>query len=356
MQDYASVVVPRLRTRTKVGLSMGLQRRAGFPFSVSYFDSSVAPQALADERVMAVIGFGSNTQIDTQDPRQLTLGLSELGERSTVEVWYSEHPLQTRHTNGIYCVYNEQVLLAHLLLDEGDYPDLDSATYAAYRRIFTFIQRQGYPYLLRVWNYFSDINFDQQGLERYRAFCLGRYRVLAEEMANFEVRLPAACAIGTQAGGLLVYFLAAKVPGIQIENPRQMSAFHYPPQYGPKSPSFSRSVMMDWGRAERHLYISGTASIVGHATYHAQDPLAQAQEIQHNLEALLEHAGRYARTQFQFSLLKIYVRPGIALAALRDVITRRFNPAIPLVFLQADICRTDLLVEIEGMAIGMDKG
>jgi chorismate lyase/3-hydroxybenzoate synthase len=321
----------------------------GSPFSIAYLDSSQTLQTLADEQVMAVIWFGSTTQVYVDDPRQFTVGLPELGESGTVEVWYSPRPLQTGSAAGIRYACNEDVLLAHLLVEETDYPDLDTATYAAYRQILAFIHRQGYPYLLRVWNYFPDINFVSNGLERYRAFCQGRHRALAAELIDFDALLPAACAIGTHTAGLLIYFLAAKQPGVQIENPRQISAFHYPPRYGPKSPSFSRSILKTWGATQRHLYISGTASIVGHATCHTQDLTAQLQETLTNLEALLEQAGRQGQTPLRLALLKVYVRPAVAVTGLRDLIARRFGPAIPTLFLQADICRRNLLVEIEGI-------
>jgi len=324
------------------------------PFGIAYLDGASVQRALADERVMAAIRFGPTTHVDADDPRQWTVGLPELGGSGTAEVWYSQHPLQLGSAHGIGWACNEEVLLAHLLIEAAAGAALDRATDAAYRRIFPFIRRQGYPYLLRVWNYFPDINLNENGLERYRAFCQGRHRALVAQSGDFAQGLPAACALGTRRGGLLVYFLAAKVPGVQIENPRQVSAFHYPPQYGRKSPAFSRSVMVSWGTIGRHLLISGTASIVGHATHHAGDPHAQWHETLNNLEALLDRAGRQARTPLRLSLLKAYVRDGIDVAILRDTLVRRLDPAIPILFLRADICRGDLLVEIEGLASGTD--
>ena len=151
-------------------------------------------------------------------------------------------------------------------------------------------------------------------------------------------------------GGLRLYALAGREAGEQIENPRQISAFHYPPEYSPRSPSFSRAVLSRSGDGECRLYISGTASVVGHASRHS-DLIAQLDETLVNLAALLAEAGRRAATPLQPALLRVYVRPDYDPAPLRERINQAFGRAAPMMFLQADICRQELLIEIEGLAV-----
>ena len=327
---------------------------ASAPFSIAYLNGSRLQEALADNRVMAVIRFAAQTQV-TADPRLFTAGLPELDGRDTIEVWRSLYPLQTGITESIRFVYNDTVLFAHHLIEEHDFPDLSSAAHAAYLRIFSFIRQQGYPYLCRVWNYYPHINQDDDGLERYQAFCHGRYQALEASIKNFEAKLPAACAIGTRSPGLLIYFLATKQPGLQIENPRQVSAFRYPRQYGPRSPSFSRALLKRWNEAESHLYISGTSSIVGHATQHAQNLPAQLEETLSNLQVLIERANRHVTSPFRLALLKIYGRYGLDTDRLRTQIRQqigqRFAPQTPILLLRGDICRANLLIEADGIAI-----
>ena len=325
------------------------------PFSIAYRDIARLDSVLADEQVMAAIRFGAHNQANPADVCEFTVGLPELGGNHTLEVWYSRLPLQRGSTGGIQWAGNQEALLAHLLLEETAYPDLASTAYAAYRQLLAFVHRQGYPCLLRVWNYFPYINRSDNGLERYQAFCQGRHQALAAELSGFESMLPAACALGSQTPGLLLYVLAARQPGIQIENPRQLSAFRYPRQYGPKSPSFSRSILKPWGAAGgSHLYLSGTASIVGHVTHHRHDPIAQLHQSLLNVETLLEQARRRAQVPFRLALLKVYVRPPVGLVHLREPIVEQFGAELPLLFLQADICRSDLLVEIEGLGVSLD--
>ena len=150
--------------------------------------------------------------------------------------------------------------------------------------------------------------------------------------------------------GLRLYALAGRDAGEQIENPRQISAFHYPPEYGPRSPSFSRAVLKHWGNGCYHLYISGTASVVGHASRH--DHLkAQLDETLVNLATLLTEASRRAATSLHPALFRVYVRTDSDPAPLRERIVQAFGSAVPMVFLRGDICRRELLIEIEGLAV-----
>ena len=327
------------------------------PFSIDYLPGEDLDEVLADKRVLAVIRFGPTTRRHRRDPRLITVGLVEIRGQETIEVWRGTTPaVQVGTAGAIHFAHDDGVLFACLLVDEQPYPTLERATYDAYRRLRQFFQRSGYPFLPRVWNYLPRINTECGGLERYQAFCLGRHRALSVHARDFESTLPAACAIGTQSPGLLIYALGCKQPGRQIENPRQTSAFHYPRQYGPRSPSFSRAVLQQWGNAESHLYISGTASIVGHVTQHSQDPVAQGKEICVNLETLIANANGYLSTPLELTSLKVYSRHAHGLRALEDLISQRFGSYLPTLFLHGDICRSDLLVEIEGMAVAQGNG
>lgn len=318
------------------------------PFAVFFCDEAGVDRWLNDERLLALVRFGEPASTEP-DPRVSVVALAELGGTATAEIWLGARPAQIGITDGIRHASDGDVLFLHLHLDEYAPDALQPLTAVAYRRLFALARTLGYRHVLRIWNYFPQINREYEGLERYRAFCAGRHQALIAVLAEFETRLPAASAIGTQGPGLQLYGLAARQPGAQIENPRQVSAFHYPRQYGRRSPSFSRAVLKDWGEGREHLYISGTASIVGHASRHP-DLWPQLDETLANLEALLAEANRRAATPLDWALLKIYVRPDLDPTPLRDRIVQRFGADIPMLFLRADICRQELLIEIEGLA------
>ena len=131
--------------------------------------------------------------------------------------------------------------------------------------------------------------------ERYKLFCLGRARAFAAVHATSpDIGYPAASAVGKPRGvrTLQVCWLAGREAGTTLENPRQVSAYDYPRQYGPAAPSFSRAALTP----DPLLLISGTASIVGHASVHLGDVAAQLEETLANLDNLLRHAR--ARTGF----------------------------------------------------------
>lgn len=322
------------------------------PFTVTYRHATPAMDALDAERLLALIQFREPVATDL-DPRICRIPLIELGATVTSEVWLSPSPVHAGTMNGVGYAEDGEAAFLHLQLDEYAQDALQPLTAVAYRRLLTAAHTLGYPHILRAWNYFPNINQECVGLERYRAFCAGRHQALMAELADCAPHLPAACAIGTYRPGLRISALAARQPGIQIENPRQMSAFHYPPQYGRRSPSFSRAVLKTWGQRDCHLYISGTASIVGHASQH-HDLMTQLDETLLNLETLLAEAQRVAPAPLRLTLLKVYCRPELNPTPLRTSIVSALGADADLLFLHADICRRELLIEIEGMAVGGD--
>ena len=186
-------------------------------------------------------------------------------------------------------------------------------------------------------------------MERYRQFNVGRQDAFLSHGRSVIGNVPAACALGSAAGGLQIAFLAARAEPIGIENPRQVSAYHYPSQYGPRSPTFSRACLAHLGGRDL-LFISGTASIVGHRTLHEGDVAAQARECLHNIQAVIAEANRRAPgTDFRLDNLayKVYVRRPEDLVKVRHELTQFIQAPVSAVFLQADVCRADLLVEIE---------
>lgn len=229
---------------------------------------------------------------------------------------------------------------------------LQQVAHRVYARILRLLDAQGLPNIWRMWNYIADINAHVGALERYRQFNLGRGEAITAGVRE-QVRLaPAACALGVASGPLSVAFLAGSTPVVTVENPRQVSAYRYPRDYGPRSPDFSRAALVGLPEQEI-LFVSGTASIVGHQSVHLGDVRAQAAESLNNIAAVLDAASAKARGG-AFALrdlaYRAYVRHAADLAAVRQVLTERLGDA-PVVYLQADVCRADLLVEIEGQAI-----
>jgi len=216
---------------------------------------------------------------------------------------------------------------------------IESVTREAYAKLIADVRAAGYPYFLRMWNHVGGINdLDPDG-ERYQLFCAGRHDAFVEAGYHHNVDLPAASAVGMPGRGLVIYFLAAREPGVQVENPRQVSAYDYPPQYGAKSPSFSRLTV--WRET---VFVSGTSSVLGHETVHQGDVMAQLEETLRNIEVVLNRTGK---SMGDVAAAKTYLRH----ASDYERVARRLEGVFAAnLYLEADICRSNLLIEIEAVA------
>jgi len=283
-----------------------------------------------------------------------------LGTAATLlEVWRTAGSLECGRDGRVRHRSNGAVLFGSVEVSEREAPQgfaagtpLQWATALAYGEIFRCLGARGFPHLWRVWNYLPEINRETAGSERYRQFNAARQRAFHDAGRDLGPHIPAACALGLAPQcPLVVYFLAGARAAMPIENPRQVSAYRYPPQYGPASPMFSRATLS--GEASgATLLVSGTSSIVGHCTVHAGDVVAQTRETLANIRALLGEASRrVAGVRFALEQLvyKVYLRYEQDLRACAAELRGVLGPEVPIVYLRADICRPDLLVEIEAV-------
>lgn len=285
------------------------------------------------------------------------------GDDSICEVWQGHGGLTQGRSGAIHYRYDQDVLFGVIELDESGFnadankTPLQQATESAYDQVFTLLDALQFPYLFRFWNYIADINTHSFELERYRQFNLGRQDAFLSHGREVTGNVPAACALGFPSprlsqGPLTIAFLAGRVMPVSIENPRQISAYQYPQQYGPRSPTFSRASLVQLGPDEV-LFISGTASIVGHATLHPDDVIAQTRETMANIQAVLGEANTRTNTnQFNLTELhyKVYLRHAPDLDQVRAELKRIVGQPLHAIYLQADVCRPDLLLEIEATA------
>jgi chorismate lyase / 3-hydroxybenzoate synthase len=305
--------------------------------------------------VLGCLGYGdmvgSNVQVTT--PTLACEGFV-LSEPPYQDTWCTAGPLTHGQHQSIQWRSNGHWLFGVLSCDQAATQEpLATLTRRIYQAIFQTLSQTQCPHLLRVWTYVPHIHQEEHGLERYRCFNSGRQQAFLEaQQAAFE-GAPVACALGVQQGVFRMGFLAGRTPALAIENPRQVSAYHYPPDYGPHSPTFSRAALLPVGGGQVALLISGTSSIVGHRSLHVGDVRAQTQETLVNLQAVVDAA--HQRTSARFDLAQadctVYVRRRQDAAAVREcfgqIVGGSSYAAQQAVFVQADICRADLAVEIE---------
>jgi chorismate lyase / 3-hydroxybenzoate synthase len=251
-------------------------------------------------------------------------------------------------TAGIMLATQGDWLVGAALGEAGEEPE------AAAGRLYRGLLQAARGYTLcRIWNYVPQINEPNAlGLENYRAFCRGRSLAFEQELGEgFAQGLPAASGVGTGAEVLAVVFAASRLTPLHFENPLQLAAYDYPPEHGPRAPSFARAT-----RVGADVFISGTAAVRGHQSVAPGSTAAQLDCTLENLVAISRAcglgddlgAGR-ARARFW----KIYLRHTLDYAGVAQRLAEWLRPDDHVHYLLSDICRAELNVEIEVSVLGL---
>jgi len=226
----------------------------------------------------------------------------------------------------------------------------------------------GFDQVVRTWLYVNQITSGPEGHQRYHDLNRARtdfyrgVRLCAKNRAPRapETIYPASTGIGTRGAGIAMSCMAldSQRPDVflmPLENPQQTAAYHYGANYSPQSPKFSRAMAVVQGHFVTTL-VSGTASIVDTRTRHLGDIVRQTEQTIENIERLIapENFARHGlanagATLQNIAKLRVYVKHQHDYEKCREVCERRL-PRVPAIYLHADICRPDLLVEIEAVA------
>jgi chorismate lyase/3-hydroxybenzoate synthase len=298
---------------------------------------------------LAEFVFGADAK--ATGPRQIPVTLAQLGDDRRIERWSTDSPVTAGAHGDFSFVHDGDLLFASLVVPAEHCADMERVTRSGYLHLDHLLRKHGYPHWLRVWNYFADITGGEGEDERYRRFNAGRYSALSLS-SGLDRELPAASALGGDHGGFVLCCLAGKRSAVQIENPRQTSAADYPRRYGLRSPLFARAALIANGEGAQ-LLVSGTASILGHESVHVGDPGRQLEETARNFEALVETAlrsdgGRLQAARVRLESLKVYLRNAADYPSLLPPLRRLFAVDSEPLVLRADMCRPELLVEVEG--------
>jgi enamine deaminase RidA (YjgF/YER057c/UK114 family) len=243
-------------------------------------------------------------------------------------------------------------------------------TICSYQHLRRLLPRAGarFDQVLRTWLYLGGIVDDDGPVQRYQELNRARAEVyrhvpfLEDRLpeGNAGPAFPASTGIGTAGRSITLSALAVvsdadDVVAVPLENPRQTAAYHYGARYSAASPRFSRGLALCCG-ADTTLFISGTASITHSETRHPGDVEAQTHETLENITALIaeDNLGRHGLPGRGTSLdglgvVRVYVKRPADYATVRALCEQRLG-AVPASYVVADVCRADLLVEIEGIA------
>jgi len=240
-----------------------------------------------------------------------------------------------------------------------DAPVLRARVASAYLAMIRALEQlERYP--VRFWNFVPGIGDAMPAdLDRYMVFNAGRYDAYTERYGPQSITagtchsIGTASAVGIHGSDLSIHCLAMDRPGTPVENPRQTSAWRYSARYGPLPPCFSRATIVPM-RGRPHLLIGGTASVVGEDSRHPGDLEAQLDETLLNMEALVRTAGGPAGAHSspleQLIDLRVYLTSVTDADPVRRLLSQRCPHARTLEIVVAQVCRRELVVEIEGVA------
>lgn len=163
---------------------------------------------------------------------------------------------------------------------------------------------------------------------------------------------------------MVVHCLACGQSGQAVENPRQVPALRYSPRYGPLPPCFSRGTIVTHPiTGQRALLVAGTASILGERTVHASDLGRQMDQTLANLRALLAAAeGTFDKhsaetgERWRFTDIRAYHTRRRDAVTIERFLGQALGQEVKVQMVLADLCRKDLLVEIEGLATQQGRG
>ncbi len=281
---------------------------------------------------------------------QFRLDLPSLYPHS--EVWKSSGQLRFGQLGATAFAADDEFLLGELMLNEEEGGGLIRTSADAFRRMLDHVAANPYPHLIRTWSYFSAITHGEGEAERYKQFCQGRARVFDRQELGAD---PAATVIGrvqSSSPWLRIFWLASKSPGTVVDNPRQHLPRHYSARFGANPPRFSRAMLLQSTRGKA-LIMSGTASIVGEESQHLNNLPGQFEEACRNMEALLtqaifQHRLNSEPTFNERSVFRVYVRDEERAFEVNSLMQARF-PRAQFCVIPGEVCRRELLVEIEGV-------
>jgi enamine deaminase RidA (YjgF/YER057c/UK114 family) len=259
----------------------------------------------------------------------------------------------------------------------------ETATGSTYERSFsTFrtagqrLQRAGWRFedVVRTWLYLGHITEPEGASHRYGE--LNRARTDFYQAMKFGAGLvpggwtkpvfPASTGIGALGYDVTIHCLALRsdrtdVAIYPLENPRQTAAYDYAHQHGTESPKFARAMVV----ASPELittFVSGTASITASETRHQNDFAQQAHQTLDNIESLVASANFRSHgltfrgaTLADLALARVYIKRPEDYQAAQAICRSRLGD-LPTLYVIGDICRAELLVEIEAVAFSCRQG
>lgn len=293
---------------------------------------------------------------------------SPLTCRILVEAFYFDPVLwkqeffQSEHGSAmLFTRENAKVLIGNVQSD--NYSNCGENANVCFEALKNLLNQAGLSIqsVIRQWNYIENITGFDEDNQRYQEFNNVRTGFYGE---HFNLNgFPAATGIGMNRGGVIIEFVAVEADeaiSLPLNNPEQVAAHDYSRDVlvgnefiNKSTPKFERARYLElFGK--KQVFISGTASIRGEKTVGINNPVKQTEITIENMQRLYSPDILAALTENSlrpvYGHARVYVKNKKDFPEIKKTF-KRYYGNLPVVYIIADICREDLLVEIEGKVI-----
>lgn len=242
-------------------------------------------------------------------------------------------------------------------------------TLVSFEKLQLLLSNEGFTMddLVRQWSFIPTIlkTIDEKGqtYQYYQIFNDIRQSYYTKYKQDKEY--PAATGIGMHYGNMTIDFVAVQgnsgTQCVGLANPYQINAYDYNQELligaaleenGPKNPPlFERAKYI--GNADSGLvFVSGTASIIGEETIGINDIRKQTETTLRNIKELvsgvnISRSVDVVPGSMVYDYLRAYIKNEADFGVVRQLCNDQVAN-VPVLYVHADVCRDDLLVEIEG--------
>ena len=223
-----------------------------------------------------------------------------------------------------------------------------------FSRLQDILDNEGFKVdeIIRQWNYIEGITNVSDGIQNYQLFNDARSAFYGA--GEWKYGYPAATGIGCSSGGVTVSVYAVKNGGKMgrpIDNPIQIPAHKYSGNVlldgkdaVKTTPKFERARLLG-----DTVYVSGTAAIKGEKSEISTDPRLQSETAIEVMEHLVWPENIFPGChRFRFEAIRVYIKRESDIPAIVATLGNHWK-GIPIYYLMADICRPELLLELEGI-------
>jgi hypothetical protein len=276
-------------------------------------------------------------------------------------LWKSEFISNSYGCAVLFRREDTEVLVGNVQADQGE--GCKKNAELAFAELGDLFQKFRFPVdsIIRQWNYLEDILGFDSDKQHYQEF--NNVRSVFYGKAFEQTGYPAATGIGMNRGGVIIEFVALKSEKAvtkPVDNPGQIAAHHYSKNVlvGDEcllktTPKFERARYLElFGK--KLIFISGTASIVGEKTVGVGNPAEQTKVTIQNIQRLYSPGVLSGISEkkmgARYGHARVYVKNREDFHTIKRAF-KSFYGNLPVVYIIADICRKDLLVEIEGKVI-----